>query len=773
MQLVQGKNPISKGTVLFQEGEQMEWLAILLAGKILIKNKCYRIVKAQGTFLGLADLQKGVYSSDYMVMEDAVVLALPIYEKEPIRSLIAKNNDYRAIMISSQCKHFIGLYRIYESLQKMSESLYNFVKTSYRTYQEIHQRVGIPTIEISAIDELQTYDSSIDIVEEQVHFYEEASRIPLSINKTYFAYSEDMVVYLNEILTNYINQCVEECNNLLEYTEQIVELLNGSSGRSLFEYSAMLGRDLKREGKIDKELIDSLQGIVEQLSEVEHVVNENTMTKVSYPIDEMKETVRTLASKELSAEEQAEKEAAEALVQRDFLTLKDSMQQIIDFSGLEEETLTTFKEAVEFFVHASDRLSVEDDMKKQKKNITNGFFPLYQACYYKKLSSAKIPAAVKLFLNYGYVDERLLTEEQLLFLCGVEEEKEESGPCHVYTMCEWLDAIRNGEKDPSKSEFDEDYVESLRTMRKQGEITEEEQKQLLNDMGKRVDFEINNMFKCNDRTCYGQPSSYVPILYKDVLYGYMDKLLVTKKKLNESVERLNRLDYSVFYREVIYSNAELNIVNDSVMKNVFPDIIMIPVYGINASMWQEISGRSKQTPGRFLFPALSGTNIDDLMLKMFGRFHWELCRCVMGMAWNDVKTKSLTSEYMDYIQFYRKNREISEEWRDKIKLQIQKARNNSREIFLIDYENWMRNESNASMKLNKVAREILATYVPFNKEYRDKLGVQRPYEVAMARYGRNMVKKKQELDLKLKAIRKVTEDIPEEIMDTYRYFTEN
>ena len=77
------------------------------------------------------------------------------------------------------------------------------------------------------------------------------------------------------------------------------------------------------------------------------------------------------------------------------------------------------------------------------------------------------------------------------------------------------------------------------------------------------------------------------------------------------------------------------------------------------------------------------------------------------------------------------------------------------------------------MKLNKVAREILATYVPFNKEYRDKLGVQRPYEVAMARYGRNMVKKKQELDLKLKAIRKVTEDIPEEIMDTYRYFTEN
>ncbi|MBD5451315.1 MAG: hypothetical protein HDR25_01610 [Lachnospiraceae bacterium] len=142
------------------------------------------------------------------------------------------------------------------------------------------------------------------------------------------------------------------------------------------------------------------------------------------------------------------------------------------------------------------------------------------------------------------------------------------------------------------------------------------------------------------------------------------------------------------------------------------------------------------------------------------------------MAWNDVKVKSLTSEYMDYIQFYRKNRDLSDEAREKVKLQIQKARNNSREIFLLDYEAWIKNEANGSMKMNKVARELLATYCPFEKSLRTKLNAQRPYEVAQARSMRNAQKKKQEFELKIKALQKVTDEIPDEMMNTYKFFAE-
>ena len=54
-------------------------------------------------------------------------------------------------------------------------------------------------------------------------------------------------------------------------------------------------------------------------------------------------------------------------------------------------------------------------------------------------------------------------------------------------MMEWLDLIYEGKREPSKSEFDEDYVENLRTRKKQGEITEKEQNELLKNMDCRVE----------------------------------------------------------------------------------------------------------------------------------------------------------------------------------------------------------------------------------------------------------------------------------------------
>ena len=76
------------------------------------------------------------------------------------------------------------------------------------------------------------------------------------------------------------------------------------------------------------------------------------------------------------------------------------------------------------------------------------------------------------------------------------------------------------------------------------------------------------------------------------------------------------------------------------------------------------------------------------------------------------------------------------------------------------------------MKMNKVAREILATYCPFAKELRMKLNVQRPYELAQARSFRNAQKKKQEFELKIKTLQKVTPEVPDEIMNTYKFYSE-
>lgn len=565
---------------------------------------------------------------------------------------------------------------------------------------------------------------------------------------------------------------LEECSEAVEYIKNLMDILCLRSKNNLFDYIYEKAYEIKEKADIPGEVYTLLNGIIDEIGFQHKELKLQSQDVPEFHQELFQEKANNLVSGEVPVIEIKSQEEREEEIQRDVASLKGSMEQILKFAGFDETEGETLKKNVDYLVNVPDRISVEDDVKKAKKTITSLVFKLYLCCYRKiKERLLDPPKAVELFMNYGMLDERLLDEEHLQFLCGIEPEENE-GPCQVVTMMEWLDLIYEGKREPSKSEFDEDYVENLRTRKKQGEITEKEQNELLKNMDCRVEYEIMNMQMSNSRTLYGQPSSYMPILYKEAIFGYLDKILVTKKKINESVLHFSKLDYSVFYREVLYSNTEFKIFNETVMKNVYPDVILFPLFGTNASMWQEVGGKNKGTPGRFCFPIMTSSNIDDLMVKLFGRFRWELCRCIQGMAWNDVKIKSLTSEYMDYIQFYRKNRDLSEEARDKVKLQIQKARNNSRETFLIDYESWIKNEANGSMKMNKVAREILATYCPFEKSLRMKLNAQRPYEVAQARSFRNAQKKKQEFELKLKALQKVTQKIPAELMNTYKFYAE-
>ena len=104
------------------------------------------------------------------------------------------------------------------------------------------------------------------------------------------------------------------------------------------------------------------------------------------------------------------------------------------------------------------------------------------------------------------------------------------------------------------------------------------------------------------------------------------------------------------------------------------------------------------------------------------------------MRWNDIREKSLTAEYCDYIQFYRKNRELSTDAKEKVKNSLVRAKNNYREVFTKDYQNWIKYEAVGSFRLNKVARDIIFRYCPFSKTIREDLVANPMYHDMFARY---------------------------------------
>jgi len=378
-----------------------------------------------------------------------------------------------------------------------------------------------------------------------------------------------------------------------------------------------------------------------------------------------------------------------------------------------------------------------------------------------------------LFLHYGFIDERLLDENQIEYICKMFHTKNEKFDCQIYTIPEWLKEIYEGRKEPSRNSFEQDYRDVLREQKRTGDITESQEKEYLEDGRRKVIFEIYNMFISNNKIVNGKLSTYVPILYKDEIFGSLDRLYLTKRNLYDAIIELEKKDFTIFNSEVLYSNPELKIEREQVIKHVYPDIIMMPVYGTASSMWQEITGKKRDTPGRFIFPTITETEVDKLVTKAFGRFHWEYCRCEQGVFWNNIQYKSLTSEYMDYIQYYRKNHELSEEKREKIKLQILRARNNSREIFLSDYELWIYNESKSAIKLNKVSRAILATYCPFSKEIREYLKTNAAIAEAMTRQQRAFAEQSKLWDMRIKRRENNGLKVPDEFYDTYNYYANN
>jgi hypothetical protein len=423
--------------------------------------------------------------------------------------------------------------------------------------------------------------------------------------------------------------------------------------------------------------------------------------------------------------------------------------------------------AMQDFAHMKDKFSSEDHARKLRKRLSENHYEIYLPVFLRAHQEKNPPRLIDLFLKYGFADEKLLTNDQMLSLYFLKDEDANQGLCKVYNIKAWLTMIYEGKKEPSKNEFDLEYPEHLAGLRKQNQLTEKEVVQHLADPLKKLQYEIQNMFRYNNRTTNGQISSFIPFLHKDQWSNGIDRLLLTSERVNDVIAQIMRVDYSVFDRQIIYSNK--NIVKEYVMKRVFPDVILLPNVGSNGIMWQEISGKKRDTSARFLLPIFTDVNLGLLLIRILGKFRWELCRTIEGISWNDIQVKSLTSEYSDYLQFYRKNKDLSEEKKEKLKAQIQKGRNSSREIFVIDYELWISYEAMGAIKLNKTAREIMATYCPFAKEIREQIKMQPMFDEAMARYYREKQKKVREIEGRLRLIQKENFEIPQELSETLVY----
>ncbi|MBO5551663.1 MAG: hypothetical protein J5966_06865 [Lachnospiraceae bacterium] len=444
--------------------------------------------------------------------------------------------------------------------------------------------------------------------------------------------------------------------------------------------------------------------------------------------------------------------------------MKSSLQKILGYSGIDEEKAAIFKQLVADYKALRDRSSADDDVRRLRRQIADIFFDIYEGAFFRSVIDREVPLVLKMFFYFGFMDEELAGAENTKALESLAASYEPDPEGNVVTAYEWLQLIYNGKAEPSKNEFDMEYPKYLKQRYDDGEIRQEEMLRLANDRKAKVSFEIHNFVKLGSKITHGRVTSYVPLFTEDSTLRSPESCMTTYKAVHDTLNMIRGIDFSCFTRQIVYSNTDIGVTREFIDTEIIPYIVIMPNGGSRSALWQEISGARRNTPGRMMMPMFLDKEASAHVLRLTAEFRWEMCRREQGVHWNDVTTPSLTSLFCDYLQFYRKNHEISPDLREKIKAQLQSARNSSKAVFVSDYMNYIVYESAGSLRLNRVSRDIIFRFCPFSRNIRERLSVSSPaYQKLIERYDIKLAQKKRLMEIIYSKIEKAGAEVPDEI----------
>lgn len=752
--------PVAAGTVIFEKGDEVTSVALVLKGRVSVRSLGISVTLGSGNFLGICDVARGDHSFTYVAGEGVTVYPLPVNDISRVKKLIEGKAQYRGLLVTSQNFMIRDIYKSYKKLQEVVHELKEFMITGYDEYMKETQDMGFVPQPIPALDNLKIENIEDPKLPAGLNYYLEAASVEVEAQRAFLG-SKSLIAF-----RHYTEQCelfpalIDGCRVYGEWVFKFFRALIMDE-KNLFTYTAKAALDMKKSGRVSDAISSLVDRIIAQIDETEKVLIETVGTDPKLNRNHMQALYMALLSDDADATVEED--------DQDLSALNGSLSQIIEYSGVDDEVAKNFRDSLDGFMRLTDKFGRTKEAMATRKKVTEPFFIIYEAAVKKSFTDPKPPLAVKLFLTYGFASEELLTEEDLRTLVSLPDVGVGDLDCHVYTMAEWLKEIYNGNKLPSKDEFDEDYEEHVR---KDHAKDKKAAGKALADRDAKLHFEVDNLFKYADRLINGNISTFVPVLCSEGILTTLSTAAVTGAAINAAVRKIEKIDYSIFFREKRSFYEEIDLNNFTNIDRYTPDFILFPVCGSGCQMWQDIEGKVKTSHARVLMPTLSEGDINTMVLRMMAHFRWEKCRTDMGAQWNNYRYPSLTSEYTDYLQFYRKNSDLSTEKKEKVKAQLTQAGNRHRDVFTKDYTDWILKEAVGAMRLNKVSRDILFTYCPIAQEIAAGLVSQTSYADAAKRH--TIEQKKLEKNI-TNVIHKFTKngfDVPPEIEQTRKYLLE-
>lgn len=719
-----------QGASIVKAGQTFNSLGLITKGSIMAANPAANLTLRSGDVVGVADICAPNTIFTYTALEDTNMILYPYDGTDDLAQLLRDNRDTSILFVTSVLKQMNELLSLYVHTTFSSDKLYRYLTESYEEYRNLCGHYAHIPHALPGIDDLQAFSPNEMIENWLIQYYESFRHMDNPLRIQLFQHSPAVAAGFLCITSQHIQQALNACQELSAYRLELSHYLLSRDEPDLFSLLSDLYVATLKVSADPAPLNAALSLVMKQIKDTDCLDKEYGKERIHDYFD-------CLSSLRKDNSQVYGNSAEKTGI---ITAITESLNTILNYGSCPSNTANEFRNKIAAFKLVEDKSSDDPQTHKLRMEITKLFYPIYEGVFIKSITDSKIPTVIKMFLYFGYVDEALAGIENTIYLYKLAESPISNPQKGVYTFYDWLMAVYRGEKEPSRNEFDVDYTAYVHELKVSKKITSDQEVQYMQDNTKKMQYELHNLFPTVNKITFGRITSFCPIFTADNVIKDLETCLATTDTLMETITGIRSIDYSAYYREIIYSNPDNKITKEFIHVEVLPDIILMPNIGVRGVMWQEIEGMKRTTPSRFIISIFSLSDINEILIRLTGEYRWEMCKRVQGARWNDVSDPSLTSDYCDYIQFYRKNNDLSTQAKEQLKSNLQKAKNNFRESFVRDYLIWVVFEGSGSPRLNKVARSILFNYCPFSAEVRMNLETNPIFSECLNRF---MMKKAQ------------------------------
>ncbi len=749
---------LPKQTTIYKAGQPLTALHLITNGRVRVQYPGGEFQLNKGDVIGLCEIASEVHFLEYTTIDDINMLSYPYTGTDTLIDLMQKHPDVTRLFLLSAFRQITLLLTHCDESAVEVSNLFSGLMHHHQTYREICVRYRATAQTLPSFDILDTsfLDEDPDIW--LSNYYRGLLHGLSSPDSSKFIQEAPVAYGFLRKASQDFQKTYQSVDERHLHKKQLLQFYMNETSQDLFAYLSTLYPKVTRNSPESKELYEILEYIISLFQ------NDTSPAMGLYKqrISSFRNSVISLHSVSASASEQNDA----TLI---YAKLHNSLAAILDYTDVDHETIASCQKAMNAYRALPNRTADTEEAEKLRAELTTHFYSLYSIAAVKNLKEDNAPLPVMLFLNFGYMDEELAGAENCLLLTRFLQNHTDSEHSGVYTFYEWLNAIYNGKKEPSRNEYGEDYSDYIHKQKLSGTISESDVRALENNTLSKVVFELRNVFPITNKFTYGRLSSFCPVFSAENILKPLNNSYVNASSLGHSLSRIRAIDFSLFYREILNPNPN-SVFKEQLHVECLPDIILMPNTGIRGVMWQEIEGKRRNTPSRMILSIFHMEDIYATMIRLCGEYRWEMCKRLQGYRWNDMSTRSLTSEYFDYIQFYKKNRNLSAEAKDRIKNSLQRSHNSFKEMFVRDYILWILFESAGSPRLNKVSREILFNYCPFSVSIRTTLKQNPQYGDLLQRYDLKREQKLHHLNQFRKKLLLSNTQIPEEVEAEIIYY---